>query len=60
GARVERDYRALSFSLGRFRKYLLSSVSRPMAPSVSYADSSLPEGAIEITIPHNKNFLKKG
>ena len=45
GARDEWNYRALPFSLGRFCKYLLSDVSRPMAPSVTFGDSSLPEGA---------------
>ena len=40
GARDEWNYRALPFSLGRFCKYLLSDVSRPMAPSVTFGDSS--------------------
>ena len=40
-----RKFVELPLSLWAARKFLLSNVSRPMAPSVTFGDSSLPEGA---------------
>ena len=55
GARDEWNYRALPFSLGRFCKYLLSDVSRPMAPPPPSAEPP-PGGSHWHKLPLNYIF----